>query len=156
MVLQEFVEKRAGWDYTILATDISQTVLEKAWQGIYQEEVVEAVPLALRRKYLLRSRDKANPVVRIVPELREKVHVRRVNLIADDFDISKEMDVIFCRNVMIYFNRATQETLARKFYRHLAPGGYLFIGHAESLSNLQTPFTYVAPTIYKKEGKARG
>jgi chemotaxis protein methyltransferase CheR len=152
MVLQEFVARKAGLDYTILATDISRTVLEKAEQGIYQEEIAAAVPLSLRQKYLLRSRDPENPVVRIVPELREKVWLRRLNLIADNFDISKEMDVIFCRNVMIYFDRATQEKLVQKFYRHLAPGGYLFIGHAESLSNLKTSFTYMAPTIYKKDG----
>lgn len=151
MVLQEYVEGNSGWDYEILATDISGTVLEKAGQAVYQEETIQAIPFALRKKYLLKSRDPRNPVVRIVPELRAKVQLRRLNLIADAFDISKDMDIIFCRNVMIYFDRATQEKLIRKFYDHLSPGGYLFIGHAESLSNLKTPFIYMAPTIYRKD-----
>jgi chemotaxis protein methyltransferase CheR len=80
------------------------------------------------------------------------VLLRRLNLIADNFDFSREVDVIFCRNVMIYFDRDTQEKLVEKFHRCLSPGGYLFIGHAESLSNLKTNFIYVAPTIYKKGG----
>jgi len=152
MVLQEYVEGTSGWDYTILATDISGTVLEKAGQAVYQDETILAIPLPLRKKYLLKSRDPQNSIVRIVPELRAKVKLRRLNLIADSYDISGEMDVIFCRNVMIYFDRATQEKLIRKFYQHLSPGGYLFIGHAESLSNLKTPFVYMAPTIYRKDG----
>jgi chemotaxis protein methyltransferase CheR len=152
MVLQEYVKGNTGLDYTILATDISGTVLEKAERAVYQDETIQAIPFPLRKKYLLKSRDPRNPVVRIVPELREKVQLRRLNLIADDFDISKEMDVIFCRNVMIYFDRPTQEKLIMKFYNHLSPGGYLFIGHAESLSNLRTPFIYMAPTIYRKDG----
>jgi chemotaxis protein methyltransferase CheR len=152
MVLQEYVAGTSGWDYTILATDISRTVLEKAGQAVYQDETIQAVPVPLRKKYLLKSRDPRNSIVRIVPELRAKVQLRRLNLIADAFDISGEMDVIFCRNVMIYFDRATQEKLIRKFYQHLSGGGYLFIGHAESLSNLKTPFIYMAPTIYRKDG----
>ncbi|MFA5183272.1 MAG: protein-glutamate O-methyltransferase [Syntrophales bacterium] len=152
MVLQEYIEANAGWDYTILATDISGTVLEKAGQAVYQDETIQAIPFHLRKKYLLKSRDPRNPVVRIVPELREKVQLRRLNLIADAFDITGELDVIFCRNVMIYFDRPTQEKLIKKFYDHLSPGGYLFIGHAESLSNLKTPFIYMAPTIYMKDG----
>ena len=108
--------------------------------------------LKCSRQYLLKSRDPRNQIVRIVPELRAKVQLRRLNLIADAFDILGEMDVIFCRNVMIYFDLATQEKLIRKFHRHLSPGGYLFIGHAESLINLKTPFIYMAPTIYRKDG----
>jgi chemotaxis protein methyltransferase CheR len=150
MVLQEYVEGNTGWDFTIVATDISGTVLEKAERAVYHNETIQAIPFHLRKKYLLKSRDPLNPIVRIAPELRAKVRLHRLNLISDAFNIPKDMDIIFCRNVMIYFDRTTQEKLIMKFYDHLSPGGYLFIGHAESLSNLRTPFIYMAPTIYRK------
>ena len=151
MVLQEFVTAAGGLDYEILATDISGKVLEKAESAVYSFETIQAIAVPLRVKYLLRSRDPDSPIFRIVPELREKVQFHRLNLVSDTFDVATDMDVIFCRNVMIYFDRATQENLINRFYQHLAPGGYLFIGHAETLSNIKSPFIYVAPTIYRKE-----
>lgn len=151
MILQDFAEKRYGFDFSILATDICTTVLEKAALGIYQIEDVDPVPLELKRKYLLKSRDRSKGMVRIAPELRRLVEFRRLNFMDDGFGISEPMDIIFCRNVIIYFDRQTQEKLLNKFCRHLAPGGYLFLGHSETLNGLDVPLIQVYSTVYKKK-----
>lgn len=152
MVLHEFAQRFPGLDfgYSILATDISSRVLETARRGIYSEERVEPIPVELRRRYLLRSKDKRNGLVRIVPELREHVHFRRVNFMDEDFGFRENFDIIFCRNVIIYFDKETQERLFRKFASYMNVGSYLFIGHSETLSGFDVPLTKVAPTIYRK------
>jgi chemotaxis protein methyltransferase CheR len=150
MVLSESVRQYPGLDYAVLATDISSKVLEKAASAVYETARVETIPLDLRKKYLLKSRDASRNVVRITPELRQKVTFRRVNLMENDFVVPEPLHVIFCRNVMIYFDAATQERLIRRFHQLLAPGGYLFMGHAESLHNPNIPLRYAAPTIYRK------
>jgi chemotaxis protein methyltransferase CheR len=151
MILHDFTEKCCGFDFSILATDICTTVLEKAALGVYQIEDVDPVPLELKRKYLLKSRDKSKGIVRIAPELRRLVKFRRLNFMDDDFGISEPMDIIFCRNVIIYFDRRTQEKLLNKFCRHMAPGGYLFLGHSETLNGLDVPLVQVYSTVYKKQ-----
>lgn len=150
MVLQEFAEGSPGLDYRILATDISTRVLEKAHQAIYPEERAHPVPQHLKRKYFLRSRDLSAGLVRITPALREKVRFRHLNFMADDFGLREEQDIIFCRNVIIYFDRPTQERLLRRLCRHMSPGGHLFMGHSETLSGLDVPLTAVYPTVYRK------
>jgi chemotaxis protein methyltransferase CheR len=104
----------------------------------------------MKKKYLLRSKDRQNPRVRIVPELREKVKFRRLNFMDQDFGMREQMDIIFCRNVIIYFDRATQECLLNKFCKNLSPNGYVFMGHSETLSGLDVPLTSVHPTVYRK------
>lgn len=99
----------------------------------------------------MRSREKAKSLVRISPKLRSLVSFRRINFMDDDFGISEKMDIIFCRNVVIYFDKPTQQALMRKFHRQLRPGGYLFIGHSETLSGLDVDFKAVASTVYRKE-----
>jgi chemotaxis protein methyltransferase CheR len=150
MVLSEFAEKNPHlhFAFTILATDISTKVLDRAKTAIYDHERIEPMTTAMRKKYLLRSKDKNN-MVRIVPELRNKVRFRRLNFMDGDFGFREQVDVIFCRNVVIYFDRPTQEILLNKFAKHLIPGGYLFMGHSETLSGLKVPFVQVAPTIYR-------
>lgn len=150
MVLAEYAENCAGPDFQILATDISTRVLEKAKMAVYGEERVAPVPLLLKKKYLLRSKDKNSQLVRIVPELREKVRLRRLNFMDGDFGMREKLDIIFCRNVIIYFDRQTQEKLLNRFYAHMAPGGYIFMGHSETLSGLDVPLTMVHPTVYRK------
>lgn len=150
MVLNESIRQYPGLDYSVLATDISTKVLEKAASAVYETDSIEPIPLDLRKKYLLKSRDPSRKVFRITPELRQKVTFQRLNLMEDDFAVPEPLHVIFCRNVMIYFDAATQERLIRRFHRLLAPGGYLFMGHAESLHNLDVPLRYTAPTIYRK------
>lgn len=150
IVLAEFAARSAGgFDYGILASDISTRVLDKAASAIYEMEKVEVIPLILKRKYMLKSKDPAKQLVRIVPELRNRVRFRRINFMDEDFGMRERMDIVFCRNVIIYFDRPTQERLINKFCRYLVPGGYLLVGHSETLNTLNVPVVQVAPTIYR-------
>jgi chemotaxis protein methyltransferase CheR len=150
MVLAEVQETRPAFRYEIIATDISTRVLEVARRAVYPMERIEPIAPHYRKKYLLRGRDKNNPEFRIVPELRKKIRFGRLNFMVDDFALPELVDIIFCRNVIIYFDKATQEQLMHKFSRYLNRGGYLFLGHSESLHGYETPFVQVAPTIYRK------
>lgn len=149
MVLSEFASACPGFQTSILASDISTEVLAKARNAIYTEDRVDAIPLHLKKKYLLKSRDRVKALVRIVPKLRSMVGFRRLNFM-EDFDIREKMDIIFCRNVIIYFDKQTQERLLGRFYKQLAPGGFLFLGHSETLNGLNVPLTPVASTVYRK------
>lgn len=152
MVINEFAERYTGggFAWSILATDISTKVLEKARQAIFETEQVIPIPDPLKRKYLMRSKDRNRGLVRIVPELRQMVWFRRLNFMEDDFGLREMIDVIFCRNVIIYFDRPTQTRLLNKFCRQMVPGGYLFMGHSETLHGLDVPLVQVIPTIYRK------
>ncbi|SHJ37017.1 MCP methyltransferase, CheR-type [Malonomonas rubra DSM 5091] len=150
MVLAEVAEQNKSFSFDILATDISTRVLDVARRAVYPMERIDPVDNLYRRKYLLRGKDKQNPQIRIVPELRKKIRFGRLNFMAADFGLPEMVDIIFCRNVIIYFDKQTQEQLMNKFSRYLNRGGYLFLGHSESLHGYQTPFTQVAPTIYRK------
>ena len=150
MVLSEFAIGRPDFRAAITATDICTQVLQTARTGIYPEERTDPIPLNLKKKYLLRSREKSKSLVRIAPHVRSLVSFRRINFMDDDLGISEKMDIIFCRNVVIYFDKPTQQTLMRKFYKQLKPGGYLFIGHSETLSGLDVDFKAVAATVYRK------
>ena len=150
MVLNEFSETGLSLDFKILATDISTKALEKAVRAIYSQDEAETVPIALKRKYLMRSRDRRRGLVRIVPALRAKVRFRRLNFMEPDLGIQEPMDIIFCRNVIIYFDKPTQERLIQRLYSHLIPGGYLFMGHTETLSGFKVPLVSFGPMVYKK------
>jgi len=150
MVLEEFRGHHTDFSYRILATDISTDVLERGRQAIYAEDRIEPVPPAYRQKYLLRSRNRSEGLIRIKPELRSRVTFQRVNLMSDDFGLRTRFEVIFCRNVIIYFDRPNQVRLMRKLFDHLRPGGYLFLGHSETMAGVDLPFYSVAPTIYRK------
>lgn len=150
MVLEEFRQGRPDFSYGILATDISTRALEQGERAIYPEDRVEPVSTDMRKKYLLRSKDRTSRLVRIKPELRKRVKFHRLNLMHDDYDIRDRFEVIFCRNVIIYFERPTQHRLLSHLYEYLAPGGYLFLGHSETLAGMELPLLSVAPTIYRK------
>lgn len=150
MVLDDYAGKMEGFRYNILATDISMQVLEKAALGIYEEDKLLPVPLEMKKKYLLRGKDKKKKRVRIVPELRSQVHFRSLNFMDGDFGMREKMDIIFCRNVIIYFDRPTQEGLLNRMANHLLPNGYVFMGHSETLSGLSVPLAPVAQTVYRK------
>ncbi|MGA8530708.1 MAG: protein-glutamate O-methyltransferase CheR, partial [Acidobacteriaceae bacterium] len=150
MVMSEYAEAHAGFRFRILATDISTQVLEKAQLGIYTAESVEPVPPALRRKYLMRSRERDSNQVRVAPELRRLVEFRRLNFMDADYGLPEKADAIFCRNVLIYFDRATQETILRKLTGQLAQDGYLFVGHSETLHDMQLPLTAMGPALYRR------
>lgn len=149
MVLSEFSRQNAGFTFSILATDISTQVLRMAVRAIYPETKIGPIPQEYRKRYLLRSKDRTRRLVRIGPDARCHVRFRRLNFM-EDFSFDGQLDIIFCRNVVIYFDRPTQETLFSRFCRKLAPGGYLFIGHSESLAGMDLPLEPVAPTVYRK------
>ena len=165
MVLSEFFTERQNKaqvdaksltrpldQFSILATDISTQVLETAKKAIYPKRIVEPVPTMMKQRYLMRGKGAQSGFYRVVPELRSRINFQRFNLINEDFNLEKNMDVIFCRNVIIYFDRQTQIKLFEKFYNQLVPGGYLFIGHSESLHGINDRFRLVANTTYRKSG----
>lgn len=150
MVLSEYGKAVKPFDFSILATDISTRMLGTAVKGIYEKSVIDPVPLDYRKKYLLKSRDRDKSLIRIRPELRNKVAFRRLNLMDSDYRLGDAMDILFCRNVIIYFDKPTTEKLIARLCRVLAPGGYLFMGHSELLDTSLYPLRPVAPTIYQK------
>ncbi len=150
MVLSEFQSRVDNFNFSILATDISTRVLNEASQGVYTEDDVEPVGMRYKKKYLLRSKDKEKGLVRIVPELRKRVQFGRLNFMASDYKLREPMHIIFCRNVIIYFDKPTQEKVLNRQCRYLLPGGYMFMGHSETLGGLQVPLKQVASTIYRR------
>ncbi|HLY18967.1 MAG TPA: protein-glutamate O-methyltransferase CheR [Bryobacteraceae bacterium] len=137
----------------ILATDISTKALTAAQNAAYPAERLSAVPQAWLRRVLLRGDGRWKGWYRVKPEVRSQVEFARLNLI-EPFTHATLFPVIFCRNVMIYFDKATQEGLVKRLAASLEPGGYLFIGHAESLTGVCHELTYVRPAIYQKPGTA--
>ncbi|MDD2336956.1 MAG: chemotaxis protein CheR, partial [Geobacteraceae bacterium] len=128
MTLSEYARDHSGFRFSILATDICTDVLKSAKLGVYDEEKIAPIPHEMKKRYLLRSKDKSKGIVRICPELRSTVTFHRLNFMEESFGIGNPLRIIFCRNVMIYFDRQIQEILLNKFCRHLLPGGYLFLG----------------------------
>jgi len=151
MVLSEYAQQKPGFNFSILASDICTQILKTAKTAVYPEDRADTIPVNLKKKYLLRSRERERALVRIAPNLRSMISFRRINFMDDNFGINEKMDIIFCRNVVIYFDKSTQQTLMKKFYNQLKPGGYLFIGHSETLSGLDVKFDSVASTVYRKE-----
>ncbi|MBU0676238.1 MAG: protein-glutamate O-methyltransferase CheR [Proteobacteria bacterium] len=149
MVLDDYFENNPGHRFSIIATDISTKVLGIANQGVYPTERVEKVPPKLLKKYFQKGTGAGEGFVKIKRSLQQHISFRHFNLMGD-FPWNNAMDVIFCRNVMIYFNKETQAVLVEKFYRCLKPGGYLFIGHSESISGIKNQFIQVASTAYRK------
>ena len=152
MLLSEYAEKNPEikLDYSILATDISTSVLQKGKLAIYDEEKIEDIPDDLKKKCLLQSRKREKCLIRIAPELRESVRFQKLNIIDNDFRMNEQMDIIFCRNVFIYFDKTTQEIVLNRFHQQLNPGGYLFLGHSETLHGFNVNFIQIEPTIYRK------
>jgi chemotaxis protein methyltransferase CheR len=149
MVTSEFAEQQ-GRRFSILATDISTRMLAHGRKAVYPESIALPIPLELRKKYLLRSKDRRQALVRIVPELRRAVAFERLNFMDRDYRRRGSYDAIFFRNVMIYFDKATQEAVVNRLAQSLTPGGYLFIGLSESLVGARVPLTTVGPAILRK------
>jgi chemotaxis protein methyltransferase CheR len=150
MVLREHARQHEGFDFAMLATDISTKVLEQAQSGIYDASRIEPVPAPLRHNYLLRSNDPARHLVRVIPELRSRITFRRLNFMDADYGFHEMFEVLFFRNVMIYFDKATQEAVINKLCRHLKPGGFLFVGHSESLAGLNIPVVFSGSAVFRK------
>lgn len=150
MLLEEFRETH-GLEYGVLATDLSTDVLAVGHKGIYDESLLEPVPERLMRKYVLRANNRQERKVRMHPKLRSRIAWGRLNLMGDTYPVGNDMDMIFCRNVLIYFDKETQGRVLRKLASCLAPGGYLFVGHSETVSGFKLPLKQVAGTILRNE-----
>lgn len=150
MLLADHSVCHPGFSFEILGTDISQRILTAARDAIYPEEHIAPVPPTQRKRYLLRGKNDHTGMVRIAPELRQRVSFRQLNLMDPRFPIPAEMNVIFFRNVMIYFDRPTQARVLSSICRHLCTGGHLFISHTESIINSTLPLVQVAPSIFRK------
>jgi chemotaxis protein methyltransferase CheR len=150
MIMSEFVSQNPALDFSILSSDLSSRMLAAAVKAIYPEQVIISVPAELRKKYLMRGGESQKGFYRIVPELRRRVSFRRINLMDNDYGIQRPIHVLFCRNVIIYFDKETQKHLFRKLFACLVPGGYLFVGHTETLDGVSKQFVRVAPAIYRK------
>lgn len=150
MVLEEFREANPRFSYRILASDLSTQVLDKAKAAVYDEEKAAPIPMSFKKKYLLRSKDPASGLVRIKPELRAKLSFARINFMDERYPIDGLFDVVFCRNVIIYFERPVQELILGRICRYVRPGGWLILGHSETLTGMDLPLRSVAPTIYSR------
>lgn len=150
MLLDDHAGRHPGFDFAITATDVSMRALREAHQATYAVDLIEPVPAPLRERYLMRGRGARAGQVRVVPELRRRVRLDQQNFMDAHYRVPHDLDVVFFRNVLIYFDRRTQgEVLARQC-RHLRPGGYLFIAHAESVTGLDLPLEACGPSIFRR------
>lgn len=150
MTAHDVLSRHPGIELKILATDISTQMLERARRGIYDTHRVGTVPPEYRNRYLRRVRENGKPCLQVAPEVRNAIKFAHFNLMRPSFPFRHGFHFIFCRNVMIYFDRGTQQTLVNKLAAHLHPGGHLVIGHSESLNAIEHPLQYVEPTVYRK------
>jgi chemotaxis protein methyltransferase CheR len=148
--LTDILRGERSWDVKLLATDISTKVLARAARGVYTEDQVKTVPNDMASKFLEKTVEDGDRLYRVRPEIKRLIQFKRFNLMTPTFPFKRGFDFIFCRNVMIYFDKPTQQVLINKFFGALAEGGYLLIGHSESLTGVQHRFKYMQPTIYKK------
>lgn len=152
MSMEEYRRLHPETSYHVLASDISIRMIQTAFNGIYTLEKIAPVPAELKSRYFLRSR--SNPdLVRIKPEYRKKIQFKRINFMDDNYGLRKsEFDMIFCRNVLIYFNKFDQEQVLIKFCSYLRPGGLLFLGHSESIIGMDLPLKQIRPTVFQYHG----
>lgn len=145
-IMEYFGLQKANWNYKIFATDISLKAMEAAKNGLYAEESLKDVPPLWKNRYFKKQPDGRFSLCR---EIQDQVTFQRLNLM-DNFSFLQPFDLIFCRNVMIYFDQPTKNQLINKFYTVLKPGGYFFIGHSESVQRETSKFLYIKPAIYQK------
>jgi chemotaxis protein methyltransferase CheR len=149
MLINDFFGKeKIWWDTKVLATDISDRVLEIARKGQYLNSNIETIPPMWKNSYFNKI---DNEKSQITDKIREEIIFRKFNLMEKKLPFKRKFHVIFCRNVMIYFDSDTKDALVNRFYEHLEPGGYLFIGHSESLNRETTKLKYLMPAVYRKE-----
>ncbi len=151
MVVHDALKTHTNIQPRILATDLSTQMLRKAKLGQFQPHRVGTVPSTLGKRYLRKVDGENESMLQVIPELSRLITFSRFNLMTPTFPFRFGFHMIFCRNVMIYFDRPTQTALVERYAKHLIPGGYLLIGHSESLNSIEHPLTYVEPTIYRKK-----
>lgn len=150
ITLKEYSESVPGFDFNIFASDISTKVLKMASNAIYHEDRVKDIPFNLKKKYFLRSKNREDKQVRVIPELRKKMQFARINLLELPYSSTPSYHIIFCRNVLIYFDRETQQKILNALCSNLITNGFLFLGHSESISGYDLPVKSIRPTIFSK------
>lgn len=153
IIMEEARKHHPQFDYSIVGTDISGPMLEKATKAVYKESNISDIPLQLRKRYLLKNKNSDKHLIRIGPQIRKKVKFTYLNLMENSYNLDKDFDIIFFRNVMIYFNKEVQEMVLKRIMNHLSEGGYLFIGHAENIININLPLVNKGPNIFQKQSK---
>lgn len=150
MVLQDMAEAGPRFTFSILGTDVSTDVLAQARSGVYPAEMTAAAPADLAQRFIMPARNPARREVRIAPELRRVTRFERLNLMDPHYPVDRDVDVIFCRNVLIYFDKATQKSVLDKLCGHLGRGGYLFVGHSESMAGGERlRLKQILPTVFQ-------
>lgn len=149
MVVDDFF--RGRFDYSITATDVSTDVLQKGHAGLFPRAMIDPIPEEFRKRYVLVPKNPARNEFLIASNLRNKVSFHRLNLMDSRYPFDRDYDLIFLRNVLIYFDRPTQDSVLAKLCDHLRPGGYLFLGHSESLAGAKLPLQMVANTIFRRK-----
>lgn len=147
MLEDYFGNKLPGWDKKLLATDISNKALEAAVRGVYSSDEVKSLSKLWLMTYFTKQ---PNGDFGIKPSLKKEIIYRRFNLLEKRYPFKKKFHVIFCRNVMIYFDEPTKDKVIKQLYEALEPGGYLFVGHSESVNRNIHPFKYIQPAVYRK------
>ncbi len=150
MLLDAFAQDHGGPDFGILATDLDSEVLHTARRGIYPASMLDPVPPALRNRYAMKASDPKRGEMRIVPALRSAIGFAQMNLMDARYPVGDPMDIIFCRNVLIYFDKPTQEKVVRRLAECLRPGGLMFLGHSESITGFDLPLKAVANTVFRR------
>lgn len=147
LVDEYFGREKVFWNTQILATDISSDVLDVGKRGIYSNKAISSIPYDMRSKYFKKA---DNENIEIIDRIKKEVIFARLNLINESFPFKKKFHTIYCRNVMIYFDRQTKMDLVNKFYDMTEYGGFLFIGHSETLIRSETDYKYIMPAVYRK------
>lgn len=150
ITLNEYFEDRSDFDVKILATDVSTKVLEEAKRGVYKEKAIGGLDKAVVRANFMKGTGDQRGYVKVKEHVRRMVTVAHLNFMDESYPFKGPFDVIFCRNVLIYFDKKTQTRLISKFHDYLADDGRLFLGHSEGLAGGHPGFKYVAPAVYKK------
>jgi chemotaxis protein methyltransferase CheR len=150
MVLDDISSFGAAFQFSVLGTDISTAVLGIAETGIYTPEMIKPVPMEMARRYFLSAKDRSRDEVRVVPELRRSANFMRMNLMDEVYPVDRDVDIVFCRNVLIYFDKANQRKVVERLCSHLRPGGYFIVGHSESMiHNDAIHLKQIQPTVFR-------
>ena len=150
MVLAELKDENPRFDFEILASDISRRILERAHRAVYRAHQIEPVSKERKKRWFLRSRDPQSDEVKVVRELRKKVRFGQLNLMEPPYQAPHGLDAVFCRNVLIYFDRPTQQMVLESLAVHIRPGGYLYVGHSETAQTQCAGIERVAPAVYRR------
>ncbi|MDR2763263.1 MAG: protein-glutamate O-methyltransferase CheR [Planctomycetaceae bacterium] len=146
-LLEHFGMDYKNWNCGLLATDVSEKALVAALRGVYDQTRLQGVPTPIINKYFKKNNDGYE----IAEKVKKEVTLRKFNLMNETLPFKKPFDCIWCRNVMIYFDAPTKHALVNRMYKHTVNGGYLLIGHSETLARDQTPWKYIKPAVYRKE-----